>query len=62
MSAFRILQRITEWLNDIIEAIGDILNDGELNGSGKLFAKENCDERKLKKSYMSKADYINYHK
>ena len=39
-----ILQRIAEWLKDIIEAIKDILNDGELNGAGKLFAKEKCDE------------------
>ncbi len=35
-----VLQRITEWLNDIIEAIRDVMNSGELNGVGKAFAQE----------------------
>ncbi len=52
-----ILQRITEWLNDIIEAIRDIMNGGELNGAGKLFAKENCDElTKIRKMFLEALD------
>lgn len=52
-----ILQRITEWLNDIIEAIRDIMNSGELNGAGKFFAKENCDElTKIRKMFLEALD------
>ena len=52
-----ILQRITEWLNDIIEAIRDIMNSGELNGAGKFFAKENCDElTKIRKQFLEALD------
>ena len=52
-----ILQRITEWLSDIIEAIRDIMNSGELNGAGKLFAKENCDElTKIRKMFLEALD------
>ena len=35
-----ILQRITEWLGEIIDSIRSIMNTGELNGAGKLFAKQ----------------------
>lgn len=52
-----ILQRITEWLSDIIEAIRDIMNSGELNGAGKLFAKENCDELvRIRKQFLEALD------
>ncbi|MBR3815136.1 MAG: hypothetical protein IKJ27_00245 [Clostridia bacterium] len=52
-----ILQRITEWLNDIIEAIRDIMNSGELNGAGKFFAKENCDELvRIRKQFLEALD------
>lgn len=59
-----ILQRITEWLSDIIEAIRDIMNSGELNGAVKLFAKENCDElTKIRKMFLEALDgvEVNYH-
>ncbi|MBQ8504542.1 MAG: hypothetical protein IJ491_09755 [Clostridia bacterium] len=53
----KILQRFAEWLNDIIEAIRDIMNSGELNGAGKLFAKENCDElTKIRKMFLETLD------
>ena len=52
-----ILQRITEWLSDIIEAIKEIMNDGELNGAGKLFAKQQCDElAKIRKMFLEALD------
>lgn len=58
-----ILQKIAEWLKDIIEAIKDILNDGELNGAGKLFAKEKCDKQtKIRKMFLEAIDgaTVNY--
>lgn len=60
-----ILQRITEWLSDIIEAIKEIMNDGELNGAGKLFAKQQCDElAKIRKMFLEALDGagVNYRK
>ena len=52
-----ILQRIAEWLKDIIKAIKDILNAGELNGAGKLFTKEKCDElTKIRKMFLEAID------
>lgn len=52
-----ILQRITEWLGEIIDSIRSIMNTGELNGAGKLFAKENCDEIvRIRKQFLEALD------
>ena len=48
---------ITEWLGEIIDSIRSIMNTGELNGAGKLFAKENCDElTKIRKMFLEALD------
>ena len=52
-----ILQRITEWLGEIIDSIRSIMNTGELNGAGKLFAKQQSEAlTDIRKQFLEALD------